>query len=331
VPSGLREPSREEGPPPAHQPRADLAIVGATATGKTALALDIACRVSRTELVSVDSMAVYRGLDIGTEKPAERANWHLIDIADPSEDFSVAAFQAAARKALAGIRSRGNTPIFVGGTGLYHRAVLDGLELPGRYPDVAALLEVEAATPEGLAGLYARLAEDDPVAAGRIEPGNRRRIVRALEVTIGSGRGFSTFGPGLESYAAAGPRLAGLALDRAELDRRLVQRLDDELASGWLDEVARLATRQPALSRTARQAIGYSELLAHVGGELSLEGAKAMIVRRLKSFARRQESWFRRDPRVVWFDARLGDLAERVTEWWLGDMADSPPRRETGR
>lgn len=294
----------------------DLAVVGPTATGKTALALELARRVTTAELVSVDSMAVYRELDIGTSKPGGLPPWHLVDLVDPSEEFSVAQFQEASRDAISGIHERGHLALIVGGTGLYHRAVTDGLDLPGRYPGVAADLELEAETAAGVEILYSRLSELDPVAAGRIEPSNRRRIVRALEVTVGSGRRFSTYGPGLTNYPAGHVRMAGLALDRSEVDKRLEDRLDQQLASGWLEEVRRLAGRPGGLARTARQAIGYRELLDHLAGLLSLEEARVLILRRLKSFARRQESWFRRDPRVHWFDAASPDLAEEVLAFW---------------
>jgi len=282
-------------------------------------------RVASVELVSVDAMAVYRGLDIGTEKPVDPSvPWHLLDLVEPDEDFSVARFQSAARAVISAIHERRHVAVLVGGTGLYHRAVIDDLELPGRYPEAAAALATRAADPAGLAGLYEQLVELDEVAASRIEPGNARRIVRALEVTVGSGRPFSSFGPGLEKYPPATVRLAGLALDRAEIDRRLEARLEAELRAGFLAEVEALWRRPRGLSRTARQAIGYRELLDVVEGRTSLEQAKGDIVRRLKSFARRQEAWFRRDPRVTWFAAGGADLADRVVDYWLApDVAAS--------
>ena len=291
--------------------------MGATGTGKTALALELArSNPGRYELVSVDAMAVYRFLDRGTAKPtpAQRAAapWHLIDIVDPSEEFSVAAFQRHAREALAAIECRGKVPVLVGGTGLYHRAVVDELEIPGRFPDVAAELERDSDRPGGLAELFQRLHELDPVAASRIGPGNRRRIVRALEVTLGSGRLFSSFGPGLVTYPPTRSVMIGLELDRAELDRRLAERFELQLVDGLLEEVRTLATRPAGLSRTARQAIGYRELLLHVEEGVPLEHAKAESVRRLRSFARRQEAWFKRDPRVEWVRADNPDLAESV-------------------
>jgi tRNA dimethylallyltransferase len=195
-----------------------LALVGTTASGKSTLALEAARSLGGIEIVAVDSMQVYRGMDIGTAKPspAERAEvpHHLLDVADPSEDFSVARFQAAARAVLVEIESRGNRALLVGGTGLYLQAVVDGLRLPGEWPDVRAELEAEAATPAGVGALHGRLAVADPPAAARIEPSNARRVVRALEVTLGSGQPFSSFGPGLDAYPPTTFRLAGVWLPR---------------------------------------------------------------------------------------------------------------------
>ena len=176
---------------------APIALVGPTASGKTDVALAVARRLGDVEIVSVDSMQVYRGMDVGTAKPtvAERAEvpHHLLDVADPAEPFSVGAYQALAREALADIERRGRRALLVGGTGLYLTALVDDLTLPGRFPEVAADLETEPDT----VALHERLTTLDPVAAARMQPSNRRRIVRALEVTIGSGRPFSSFGPGL--------------------------------------------------------------------------------------------------------------------------------------
>lgn len=297
--------------------QARVVIVGATGTGKTALALCMArAAPGRHELVSVDAMAVYRFMDIGTAKPtpAERAEvpWHLIDIVDPSQSFSVAAFQAEARRAIDGIESRGRVPVLVGGTGLYHRAVIDSLEIPARFPELAAELDQQADRPGGLAELFSRLGELDPVAVQRVEPNNRRRIVRALEVTLGTGRPFSSYGPGLLSYPPTTARIIGLELDRAELDRRVAVRLDDQLARGFLEEVQGLARRPGGLSRTARQAIGYRELLCHIERAMPIGQAKADALSRLRAFARRQEAWFRRDPRIVWLRADRDDLLQAV-------------------
>jgi tRNA dimethylallyltransferase len=293
--------------------RPHLALVGATASGKSAVAMEIARRLGDVELVSVDSMGVYRGMDIGTAKPtpAERAEVpvHLLDLADPHEEFSVARFAAAAAEALAGIEGRGRRALLVGGTGLYLQAVVDGLRLPGEWPEVRARLEKEAVTPAGVGALHRRLAVADPPAAARIEPGNRRRIVRALEVTLGSGRPFSSYGPGLGAYPPTRFRLAGLWLPRQVVGARIEARYRQQLAAGFLDEVRVLARGERGLSRTARQALGYRELLDHLAGRTTLEEAAALAGRRTRELARRQRAWFRRDPRIVWFGAAANPVA----------------------
>ena len=254
------------------------------------------------EIVSVDSMQVYRGMDIGTAKPtvAERAAvpHHLIDLADPGEEFTVARFQRAFAEALAEVEGRGHRALLVGGTGLYVRAVVDGLAIPGRYPDAVTQFEGEAT-----ARLHNKLTEVDPVAAGRMEPNNRRRIVRALEVTIGSGRPFSSYGPGLEAYPRTPFRLVGVSLPTGVVNGRIEDRYRQQLEAGFVDEVRGLAARPEGLSRTAAQALGYRELLAHVRGEMDLDTAIEDATRRTRQFARRQRAWFRRDPRIEWLTA----------------------------
>ena len=252
-------------------------------------------------------MCVYRGMDIGTSKPGPEARaavpHHLLDLVDPDEDFTVTRFQRAAREALADIARRGRHALLVGGTGLYLRAVVDDLSIPGRYPGVAAALEAEL--DDGLAepaDLHLRLAQLDPVGAGRMEPTNRRRVVRALEVTLGAGRPFSDFGPGLEAYPATGIAQVGLSCPPEEVDRRIEMRFAAMLESGLVDEVRALVARPGGISRTARQALGYREILAHVEDGLPLDDCVAEAVRRTRQFARRQASWFRRDPRITWAD-----------------------------
>jgi tRNA dimethylallyltransferase len=257
----------------------------------------VARRLGDVELVSADSMQVYRGMDVGTAKatPAEQAEvpHHLLDVAYPEEDYSVARFQADVAEVIAGIEARGRRALVVGGTGLYVQAVVDGLALPGEWPELKA--ELEGEPPEEL---HRRLTELDPLAASRIEPGNTRRLVRALEVTLGSGRPFSSFGPGLGAYPPSPRfRLAGVWLPRPVLAARIEARYRQQLAAGFLDEVRALHSR---MSRTASQALGYRELLAHLAGACTLEEAVTAAVSRTRQFARRQRAWFRRDPRITW-------------------------------
>lgn len=272
-------------------------------------------------------MLVYRGLDIGTAKPTppERSavRHHLIDVADVSEDWSVARFQAAARAAVSDIESRGRRALLVGGTGLYVRAVLDDLRFPGHSPEVRARLEAEAATPGGPERLYGRLSAGDPVAAARVEPENVRRIVRALEVIEITGRPFSESGVGLDHYGTTAfpVRLLGVWLPRAELDARVAARVDRMYADGLLDEVRALtAPGRPALSRTAAQAIGYREAIAVIADGMPVEAARATTALRTRQFARRQIRWFRRDPRVLWWGTATnpGALAPALLECCRG-------------
>ena len=279
-----------------------LAIVGPTASGKSALALEVACAFDDVELVSVDSMQVYRGLDIGTAKPspAERAQvpHHLIDVAEPTEEWSVARFQEEARAAVADIEARGKRALLVGGTGLYVQAVVDPLTFP---PENRAVRdEILARTGD----LYADLQCLDPDAAASIEPGNTRRIARALEVIEITGRPFSSFGAGLQAYGATvfPVRIAGVWLPRDVLNARISARVTAMRDAGLVDEVRALRDRG-ALSRTAAQAIGYREVLDHLDGNTELDAALEATAVRTRRFARRQRMWFRRDPRISWFGA----------------------------
>ena len=295
-----------------------IALVGPTASGKSALAHAVALAAGDVEIVTVDSMQVYRGMDIGTATPTavEQAEvrYHLLDVADPAEDFSLARFLPAARATLADIAARGRRALLVGGTGLYVQALVDGLEVPGLFPEARVDVEAEGDT----AALHARLATLDPVAAGRMEPTNRRRVVRALEVTLGSGRPFSSFGPGFEAFPPSPVRQVGLRVAGPFLDRRIEARVEAMVTAGLVTEVAGLAARPDGLSRTARQALGYREVLAHLAGECSLDDAIALTVTRTRQLARRQVRWFRRDPRIRWIDVdgnALPDPGAVLGDW----------------
>jgi tRNA dimethylallyltransferase len=284
--------------------RTPLALVGPTAVGKTDLSLALAESLG-AEIVSIDSMLVYRGMDVGTAKPsdAERARvpHHMIDVAEPSEAFSVARFQGAARHVLGQVGERGREALLVGGSGLYFRAIVDELEFPGTDRDTRSELEREAAA-LGPERLYARLASMDPVAAARIEPGNARRIVRALEVPALTGRPFSSFADAWERYDPDAVRAAGLGMSREPLIARITARVGTMLDEGWIDEVRSLVDAGFGGWLTSTQAIGYAELARHLRGEMTLEEAVEATVKRTTNLARRQMAWFRRDPRIRWFD-----------------------------
>jgi tRNA dimethylallyltransferase len=279
-----------------------LALVGPTACGKTEASIPLA-RALGAEIVSIDSMVVYRGMDVGTAKPtpAERAAvpHHLLDVADPAEPFSVAEFEGLAARAIEDVRAGGARPLLVGGSGLYFRAVADRLRFPATEPRTRALLEAEASA-LGPDALYQRLADVDPAAADRIEPSNVRRTVRALEVAGVTGRPFSSFAADWERYPSEHVRAAGIEIPRAVLHERIERRVAAMLP-GLLAETARLAERGSGRFITSTQAIGYAEALACLEGRLSEEEAAARTTRRTKALARRQLAWFRRDPRIRWF------------------------------
>jgi tRNA dimethylallyltransferase len=278
-----------------------IAVVGATASGKSALALDLAERLGG-EVVNTDSMQVYRGMDIGTAKlpVAERRGiaHHLLDVLDVTEPATVAEFQRWARDVIDDCRERGVSPVLVGGSALYTRAILDEFEFPGTDPEVRARLEADLAK-IGSTALHSRLAELDPAAAAQVLPSNGRRVVRALEVIEITGRPFTASLPE-QRYHYGEAVQVGVDIDRDTLDRRIEQRVTQMWDQGFVDEVRALARRGLREGRTASRAIGYQQVLALLDGEISEAEAKERTISGTRRFARRQDSWFRKDPRITW-------------------------------
>lgn len=285
-----------------------IAVVGPTAAGKSALSIALA-RELGGEVVNADSMQLYRGMDIGTAKLtlAERSGvpHHLLDIWDVTEPAAVAEYQRLARAAVDDIFARGLVPLLVGGSGLYIRAVLEEFDFPGTDPAIRARLESELSS-AGLAPLYARLVEQDPVAAAKILPSNGRRIVRALEVIELTGEPFTAALPAPAPYYDSVQ--IGVDRETAALDERIGLRVDLMWAAGLLDEVRELERKGLREGRTASHALGYQQALAQLDGSLSEQQAKEETVRGTRRFVRRQRSWFRRDPRITWLDAAATDL-----------------------
>ena len=274
-----------------------VAIVGSTASGKSSLAMAAALARPGTEIVAVDSMQVYRGMDLGTAKPTARdqaeVTHHGLDLADPIEDFTVVRFVEHYDH----VRVSAKGPLLlVAGTGLYLRAMLDRFDPPGEWLDLRSAFESEP----DLDALYAKLVELDPRAAAKIDAGNRRRIARALEVCVGSGHRFSSFGPGMDAYPPIETTQIGLRWNRDTLRARIDRRVDDMMDSGLLHEVASIGRTN--MSRNAQQALGYKELLDHLDGLVTLDEAVETIKLRTRQFAVKQERWFRRDPRIEWVD-----------------------------
>ena len=292
-----------------------VVVVGATAAGKTSLSLDLAQELGG-EVVNTDAMQVYVGMDVGTAKlPVEERRGirhHLLDLMPVREPASVAEFQRLARATIAEIRGRGQVPVLVGGSALYVRAVVDHFDFPGTDEGVRARLEAELAQ-LGAAAMHARLAESDPQAAAGILPENGRRIVRALEVIELTGEPFSATLPRLE-YVDPATVQVGVDIDRPTLDARIEQRVEEMFAAGFVEEVEALLVEGLAESRTAAMAIGYREVVAHLAGELTRAQAMERTVIATRRFARRQDSWFRKDPRVHWVRFDADDRVERALE-----------------
>jgi tRNA dimethylallyltransferase len=289
------------------------AVVGPTAAGKSHLAVAIAA-ARRGEVISVDSMQIYRGMDVGTAKlaAAERAGvpHHLLDRLDVTEPATVAEFQLWARDAVDDCVRRSVLPILVGGSALYVRAVVDRFEFPGTDPRVRAGLEAELQR-VGSEALHARLAERDPEAAELILPSNGRRIVRALEVVELTGGPFTAALPTYE-YAYPSVTQIGVDVPRDVLDRRIADRVDAMWGAGLVDEVRSLERRGLRTGRTASRALGYAQVLRFIAGECTEDEARTETVRATRRFARRQDSWFRKDPRVVWIPYDAPDLVAQA-------------------
>ncbi|MCW2683527.1 MAG: tRNA delta(2)-isopentenylpyrophosphate transferase [Blastococcus sp.] len=308
-------------PPPTSLP-AVVAVVGPTATGKTALTVALA-RLLGGEVVNADSMQLYRGMDIGTAKPdtEERGGvpHHLMDLWHVREAASVVEYRLRARAEIDRLRTAGVVPILVGGSGLYIRAVLDELDFPGTDPAVRARLEAELAD-VGAAELHDRLARLDPAAGAAVLPSNGRRIVRALEVIELTG------GPFLAQLPEPRPHypavVVGLDRNPAELDERVALRVERMWAAGFVDEVEALAADGLREGPTASRALGYAQVLAQFGGDLTPAEARERTVTATRRFVRRQRSWFRRDPATTWYDAGRSDLLDAVAAMIAGRRID---------
>ncbi|ADJ44180.1 tRNA delta(2)-isopentenylpyrophosphate transferase [Amycolatopsis mediterranei S699] len=298
-----------------NSPAVPVAVVGPTATGKTALAVDLACALGG-EVVNADAMQLYRGMDIGTAKATEAERrgvpHHLLDVLDVTETASVAAYQRHARAEIERLLADGRVPVLAGGSGLYVQAVLDDLRFPGTDPAVRARLDAEAEQ-LGTPALYTRLGERDPVAAAKILPTNTRRIVRALEVIEITGEPFSA------NLPEPGPARYGtvvIGVDRApeELDERVNERVGRMFEAGLVDEVRELEKRGLREGKTASRALGYQQVLAELDGDGDFAAAAAATAQATRRFVRKQRSWFRRDQRIHWFDGADPGLAARVLD-----------------
>jgi tRNA dimethylallyltransferase len=293
-----------------------IAIVGPTAAGKSRLAIELA-RAFDGEIVSADSRQVYRYLNIGTAKSSSEelalVRHHLIDVVEPDVCFSLAQYQEMASKALDDIQQRGKLPLLVGGSGLYIWAVLEGWNIPRIPPDMKLRRRLEKmAARDGAEGLYRELVRVDPEAAARIDKRNTRRLIRAIEVTMGAGKAFSKLiGKQPPPYRSL---IVGLTAPRAELYRRIDLRVDKMIENGLVDEVRSLIDKGYRLELPAMSGIGYRQISRHINGELDLEAAVQQIKFENHRFVRRQQNWFKpKDSRIHWFDFTDGTMKEQAT------------------
>lgn len=305
-------------------------LLGPTASGKSSLAIAVALRLNQAghpaEIVNADSMAIYRGMDIGTAKPnsdqLRTVRHHLIDILEPAQPASVAQFQQLARDTIAEIRGRGVIPLLVGGSALYTRAIVDEFEFPGTDPQVRARWQARIEA-EGSAALHAELTRINPEAAAEILPGNQRRIVRALEVMELTGQFRATL-PAWQ-YALPEVHQFGLTVDREQMDAQIAERVHQMWRQGLIEEVAVLADQGLAAAPTASRALGYSQALDQLAGRISQAEAIEQTITGTRRFARKQLGWFRRDPRIAWLPAGDPANVETICERLLHPDSDPAP------
>ena len=287
-----------------------VVVLGPTASGKSDVAMAAATMVPNVHIIAADAMQVYRRMDIGTAKPTDddqsRVVHYCVDVAEPSERYSVARFAedvAAARKK---ISKADASELIVGGTGLYVTALVDGLSMPGDYPKIRAQLEANRDTE----ALYEQLSELDPEAVKKIDPNNRRRMIRALEVCLGSGKTFSSFGEGIGAYPPVDTVQIGIKWQREALRERIALRVHKMIEAGLVDEVRGVLNEPKGISGTARQALGYKEIIEHIERRWTLKEAIDATILRTQQFAVRQERWYRRDPRIQWVEVQNDPIAE---------------------
>jgi tRNA dimethylallyltransferase len=294
--------------------RKSVVVLGPTASGKSDAAMTAAALQPKgsVHVIVADSMQVYKRMDIGTAKPsaADQAliPHHCLDVAEPNDRHTVAHYVENVAAARLAISDADASELIVGGTGLYVTAIVDGLDMPGEYPEIRAELEAN----EDTEAMFAQLFALDPEATTKMDPNNRRRLIRALEVCLGSGEKFSSFGEGIGSYSPTSTTLIGLRWDRDVLRARIAQRVNIMMERGLVEEVRALLAEPNGLAFTARQALGYKEMIEHLEGRWSLDEAVAATILRTQQFAVRQDRWFRRDPRIQWVDV-YEDPIEEVT------------------
>jgi len=294
--------------------RKSVVVLGSTASGKSDAAMTAAALQPKgsVHIIIADSMQVYKRMNIGTAKPsaADQAliPHHCIDVAEPNERHTVAHYVENVAAARVAISDAGACELIVGGTGLYVTAIVDGLDMPGEFPEIRAELEAN----EDTGAMFAQLLALDPEASAKMDPNNRRRLIRALEVCLGTGEKFSSFGEGIGSYSPTSTTLIGLRWDRDVLRTRIAQRVNIMMERGLVEEVRTLLAEPNGLAFTARQALGYKEMIEHLEGRWSLDEAVAATILRTQQFAVRQDRWFRRDPRIQWVDVHE-DPIEEVT------------------